>query len=85
MFCFRLQNAVKRYTLQQNDEKPSWQKNHITIDLDNAEHQTLIALSQRFDLSFAWFGRRALPDLIEKYNQTESPLSIPSLEKSLRT
>lgn len=56
-------------------------KNRITINLDDAEYQALVALSQRFDVSLAWLGRRALSDLIEKYSQTEAQLPIPFPEE----
>ena len=59
-------------------------KNRITINLDDAEYQALVALAQRFDVSLAWLGRRALADLIEKYSQTETQLPIPFTEERRR-
>lgn len=57
-------------------------KNRITINLSDAEYQTLVELSQKYDVSLAWLGRRALCDLVEQYRQTdEAQLPIPFLRK----
>ena len=78
MVLFWLQYAGKCFTLQQIKRESSMAaKNRITVNLDDAEYQALASLSQRFDVSLAWLGRRALADLIEKYSKADMQLPIP--------
>ena len=52
-------------------------KNRVTVNLSDDEHSAMSEISEKFDLSLAWLGRRAIADLIEKY--TANPDRFPAL------
>lgn len=52
-------------------------KNRVTVNLSDDEHSIMSEISEKFHLSLAWLGRRAIADLIEKYNA--SPEQFPNL------
>ena len=59
--------------------------NRITVNLNAEEYAALFALSERFQVSLAWLGRRAIADLIEKYTSNPDQLNMPFLDISERT
>ncbi|AMW35759.1 hypothetical protein HEQ62_10695 [Haematospirillum jordaniae] len=61
-------------------------KHRITINMTEAEYTALAALAERFQVSMAWLGRRALGEMVEKYKhagQLTMPFdATPPKEKS---
>jgi hypothetical protein len=56
--------------------------NRITVNLNAEEHAALSALSERFQVSLAWLGRRAIVDLIEQCRNNQDLLNRPLLSNS---
>ncbi len=52
-------------------------KKRVTVNLSDDEHSIMSEISDKFHLSLAWLGRRAIADLIEKYNA--GPEQFPNL------
>ena len=53
--------------------------NRITVNLSAEEYEALVAMSERFQVSLAWLGRRAISALIDQYDQGSGQLEIPFL------
>ena len=51
-------------------------KHRITINMTETEYADLSALAERFQVSMAWLGRRALGEMVEKYKNA-GQLSMP--------
>jgi RNA:NAD 2'-phosphotransferase (TPT1/KptA family) len=51
-------------------------KQRITINMTEAEYADLSALAERFQVSMAWLGRRALGEMVEKYKHA-GQLTMP--------
>jgi len=49
----------------------------ITINLTNAEYSALSQLAERFHVSLAWLGRRALAELAKKYSDQSFQMPLP--------
>lgn len=56
--------------------------NRITVNLTAEEYAALSGLSERFQVSLAWLGRRAIADLIERYGDNPDQLNMPFLAAS---
>ncbi len=54
-------------------------KHRITINLIESEYEALLALSEKNRVSMAWLGRRAISEMLERYEKGESqlPLNAP--------
>jgi predicted transcriptional regulator len=52
-------------------------KRRITVNLTDAEYATLSKLAERFQVSLAWLGRRALAELVEKYQHRSAQMPLP--------
>lgn len=54
-------------------------KHRITINLIESEYEALLALSEKNRVSMAWLGRRAISEMLERYEKRESqlPLDVP--------
>lgn len=53
--------------------------NRITVNLSADEYAALTELSERFQVSLAWLGRRAIADLIETTRTHPAQLDMPFL------
>lgn len=53
--------------------------NRITVNLNAEEYAALTALSERYQVSLAWLGRRAIFDLIEQCSNNQDRLNMPFL------
>lgn len=49
-------------------------KHRITVNLEDDEYETLVAIAGRSDRSMAWVGRRAILDFIAAQEHAEVPL-----------
>jgi len=52
-------------------------KRRITINLTDTEYIALSKLAERFQVSLAWLGRRALAELVEKYQHPSAQMPLP--------
>ena len=52
----------------------------VTINLEDREYAELSALSERYRVSLAWLGRRAIIELLERSESEglQLPLDLPS-------
>lgn len=50
----------------------------ITVSLSEPDHNTLLGLSEQYDVSLSWLVRQAVADFIEKHRagQLQLPLSL---------
>ncbi|WAC22941.1 hypothetical protein [Blastomonas sp. SL216] len=51
----------------------------LSVGLSDAEHQELLALAERHNVSMAWVGRQAIIEFMMKYRNEDAqlPLALP--------
>jgi len=50
-------------------------KQRISINLEDGEYAELSALAEKYDISMAWIGRKAILDFLDR--NRENPLQLP--------
>lgn len=50
-------------------------KQRISINLQDGEYAELAALAEKYNISMAWIGRKAIIDFLERHR--ENPLQLP--------
>jgi len=53
--------------------------NRITVNLSADEYAALFDLSERFQVSLAWLGRRAISDMLEQSRNSLGQIDMPFL------
>ena len=55
-------------------------KPRISVSLSEQEYRELAALAEKYQISLAWLGRKAIAEFLERYQDQELqlPLILPS-------
>ncbi|MCR4266409.1 ribbon-helix-helix protein, CopG family [Nitratireductor sp. ZSWI3] len=59
-------------------------KHRVTINLIESEYEALVALSEKNRVSLAWLGRRAIRELLDRYQEGQDQLPLTDLRDESR-